>query len=159
MLFPLKPNHHTVFKNPPFTALQLRCGGYGIIPNIPFDTVAATDPTFLDLSQNAMNVSRLQCGFNKDVFNSLINKNNYSESTHSYSHDCTNFFVGLPTETDSTFQQDQTSNTPITYEIISSIDPDSDYTKEPNRPPPLLCFLNDIVISIHLQPNGMPPIN
>ena len=158
MLFPLKPNHHTVFKNPMFKALQLRCGGYGNVPSIPFDTISDTDPTFLELSQNAMNVNGLQCGFNKDVFNSLINADNYNDSTDTYSHDCTNFFVGLPTETDNTFQQGQHSNTPITYEISSIINPDSDYVQEPNRPPPLICFSNDIIISIHVQPNGMPPV-
>ena len=158
LLFPLKPNHHTVFKNPMFHSLQLRCGGYGNVPSIPFDTICATDPTFMELCQNAMNVNGLQTGFNKDVFNSLINDGNYNDSTDTYSHDCTNFFVGLPTETDNTFQQGQSSNTPITYEISSHIDADSDYVAEPNRPPPMMCFLNDIIISIHVQSNGMPPV-
>lgn len=158
LLFPLKPNHHTVFKNPWFQSLQLRCGGYGNVPTVPFDTICKTDPTFIEICQNAMNVNGLQCGFNKDVFNSLVNDGNYNDTIDTYSHDCTNFFVGLPTETDNTFQQGQSSNTPITYEISSYVSPESDYVKEANRPPPRICFLNDIIISIHVQSNGLPPV-
>ena len=63
-LFPLKATNHTVFKNPLFTNFQLRCGGYGAVPAIPFST-EGEDPTFIELCQNAMNVNGEQTGFNK----------------------------------------------------------------------------------------------
>ena len=155
LLFPLKPNHHTVFKNPLFSSFMMRCPGFGNVPTLPFDTLSSTDPTFIELCQNVLNVNGAQCGINKEVMYSLLNTDD--NPTGLYSHDCTNFFIGLPTETDNTFQQGQNSNTPITYEIVCDFDPESDYMQVADKPTPLICFLQDYVISIHVQPDGAPP--
>ena len=164
-LFPQTPNHHTVFKNPIFTNFQLRCGGYGVVPTIPFAT-DGTDPMFIELCQNAMNINGEQTGFNKEVIQSLTNTDNCNVSTGLISYDRTSFFIGLPTETDNTFQQGQTSNTPITYEIVCDIAAnvsDGVGGNEANNyinttTPPIMALLQDTVISIHVQPNGMPPV-
>ena len=155
LLFPTKTNYRTVYKNPLFSSFQLRCGGYGSIPSLPFDTLIQTDPTFIELCQNVLNVNGAQCGINKEVMYSLLNTD--EEPTGLYSHDCTNFFIGLPTETDNTFQQGQNSNTPITYEIVCDFHESSDYMGIVDKPTPIICFLTDIIISIHVEPNGMPP--
>ena len=161
-LFPLTPVHHTVFKNPIFKNFQLRCGGYGVVPTIPLAT-DGSDPMFIELCQNAMNINGKQKGFNKEVIQSLTNIDNCNITTGNISYDRTSFFIGLPTETDNTFQHGQTSNTPITYEIVcdiaTKVDPSAgsnNYFK--NKTPPFMELLQDTVISIHVQPNGMPPV-
>ena len=158
-LFPLKSSHHTVFKNPNFTNFQLRCGGYGVVPTIPFAT-DGSDPMFIELCQNAMNVNGEQTGFNKEVINSLTNDQKWDATDGLFSNDRTSFFIGLPTETDNTFQQGQTSNTPITYEIVCDLPTggDKSYYAANNKTPPIMALLQDTVISIHVQPNGMPPV-
>ena len=160
-LFPLESTHHTVFKNPKFTNFQLRCGGYGVVPTIPFAT-DGTDPMFIELCQNAMNVNGEQTGFNKEVVQSLMYVKTEDEDPvvprRHFSYDTTSFFIGLPTETDNTFQQGQTSNTPITYEIVCDLPDDSFYAAASPKPPPIMGLLQDTVISIHVQPNGMPPV-
>ena len=155
-LFPYKTSHHTVFKNPIFDSFQLRCGGYGAVPTIPFNT-KGTDPAFIEVCQNAMNVNADQTGFNKEVINSLCNTHDMLSASGLSSNDRTSFFIGLPTETDNCFQQGQTSNTPITYDIIGSIDSESTYGKS-NQTPPVMCTLNDIAMIISVQQNGMPPV-
>ena len=160
-LFPLDSTHHTVFKNPKFTNFQLRCGGYGVVPTIPFAT-DGTDPMFIELCQNAMNVNGEQTGFNKEVVQSLMYVKTEDEDPvvprRHFSYDTTSFFIGLPTETDNTFQQGQTSNTPITYEIVCDLPEDSFYAAASPKPPPIMGLLQDTVISIHVQPNGLPPV-
>ena len=155
-LFPYKPTHHTVFKNPLFKNFQLRCGRYGAIPSIPIKT-DGSDPAFVEVCQNAMNVNADQTGFNKEVINSLCNTKNLNVANGLSSNERTSFFIGLPTETDNTFQQGQTSNTPITYEIIGDIDQDSVYGIS-NSTPPIMCLLNDIAMVISVQAGGLPPI-
>lgn len=160
-LFPFKPNYHTVFKNPGFESFQLKCGGFGNIPGVAINTI--DDPLFLELCQNAININGGQVGFNKEVLDSLTHVGYADTDAHTaaleldtYPHDRTNFFIGLPTETDNTFQQGQHSNTPVTYEIASTI-PTNTYTSLASHPAPLLCYLQDYVISIHVLPNGQPP--
>ena len=155
-LFPHKQSHHTVFKNPLFNSFQLRCGGYGAVPTIPLAS-NGSDPAFIEVCQNAMNVNADQTGFNKEVVNSLCNTKNLNDCKGLMSNDRTSFFVGLPTETDNCYQQGQTSNTPITYEIIGEIAKDSTYGKE-NQTPPVMGCLNDIAMVISVQQGGMPPL-
>ena len=155
-LFPHKQSHHTVFKNPLFNSFQLRCGGYGAVPTIPIAS-NGTDPAFIEVCQNAMNVNADQTGFNKEIVNSLCNTKDLNDCKGLTSNDRTSFFVGLPTETDNCFQQGQTSNTPITYEIIGEISDKSTYGKE-NQTPPVMGCLNDIAMVIRVQPGGMPPL-
>ena len=155
-LFPYKTSHHTVFKNPIFESFQLRCGGYGAVPTIPIRT-DGKDPAFIEVCQNAMNVNADQTGFNKEVINSLCNTHDLNVANGLSSNDRTSFFIGLPTETDNCFQQGQTSNTPITYDVIGSINKDSTYGSS-NQTPPIMCTLNDIALVISVQSNGMPPV-
>ena len=79
-LFPQKQSHHTVFKNPLFNSFQLRCGGYGAVPSLPFNTTGS-DPAFIEICQNAMNVNSDQTGFNKEVVNSLCNVKDLEDNT------------------------------------------------------------------------------
>ena len=164
-LFPIKHTHHTYFKNPNFKSFQLNCGGYGNIPAKPFGT---TDeyPEFLEYCQNAMNVNGGQSGFNKEVVNSLThcdrdkttNKPKFGYSIGIYSNDKSSFFIGLPTETDNTYQQGLTSLSPINFEInVTQETGDNTYAKA-TQTPPLICLLFDSSISILVQPNGMPPL-
>ena len=111
-----------------------------------------------------MNVNGEQTGFNKEVIQSLtfVPNQNVDEGSNTprrhFSYDTTSFFIGLPTETDNTFQQGQTSNTPITYEIVCDLPDDSFYAVTSPKPPPIMGLLQDTVISIHVQPNGLPPV-
>ena len=86
----------------------------------------------------------------------MTNGFRWDERDELYSFECTSFFIGLPTETDNTFQQGQTTNTPITYEIVCDLP--NNYYAQNNSTPPLMGILQDTVISIHVQPNGMPPV-
>ena len=157
-LFPLKHTHKTVFKNPLFTSFQLSCGSYGNIPAKPFGT-DGDSPEFIEYCQNAMNMNSEQSGFNKEVIASLINTKRYHDNAGNYSNDATSFFVGLPTETDNTYQQGLTSLSPINFEInvAQKKDNDDDYANIVDGAP-LLCLLYDSSISILVQPNGMPPM-
>ena len=164
-LFPVKHTHHTYFKNPNFKSFQLNCGGYGNIPAKPFGT---TDeyPEFLEYCQNAMNMNGEQSGFNKEVVNSLTycnrdsttDKPKFGYSTGLGSNDKTSFFIGLPTETDNTYQQGLTSLSPINFEINVSQETGSLTYANAVETPPLICLLFDSSISILVQPNGMPPL-
>ena len=155
ILFPKKATHHNYFKNPGFKSFYLNCGGYGNLPSTPFATI--NDPCFIEYCQNAMNVNGETVGFNKEVTKSLINSKYYNIIGNK-SEDRSSFFIGLPTETDNTFQQGQTSNTPITYEInVTQEDNDDSYMKTVEVPP-IMCFLVDSTFSIQIQPNGMPPL-
>ena len=164
LLFPVKHTHHTYFKNPNFKSFQLNCGGYGNIPAKPFGT---TDeyPEFLEYCQNAMNMNGGQSGFNKEVVNSLThchrdlsNKPIFSYSKGNYSNDKSSFFIGLPTETDNTYQQGLTSLSPINFEINVTQDTGGKTYAEACQTPPLICLLFDSSISILVQPNGCPPL-
>ncbi|KAK8892644.1 hypothetical protein M9Y10_029883 [Tritrichomonas musculus] len=156
-LFPIKHTHHTYFKNPLFKSFQLNCGGYG---NLPAKSFGTTDeyPEFLEYCQNAMNKNGEQSGFNKEVVASLTNSDKFSQSIGNYSRDRTSFFIGLPTETDNTYQQGLTSLSPINFEIIVSQETGKDTYAENVKTPPLICLLFDSSISILVQPNGMPPL-
>ena len=158
-LFPLKHTHHTYFKNPQFTKFQLNCGGYGNIPSKPFSVNGVdAEPEFVEYCQNAMNMNCDQTGFSKDVVASLTNTKEYNEDVYGlYSNDKTSFFIGLPTETDNTFQQGLTSLSPINFEIIVSQNNTRAYRKDV-KTPPLICLLYDCSISIWVRPNGQPPL-
>ena len=143
----------------------MNCGGYGNIPAKPFGT---TDeyPEFLEYCQNAMNVNGGQSGFNKEVVNSLThcdrdkttNKPKFGYSIGIYSNDKSSFFIGLPTETDNTYQQGLTSLSPINFEINVTQETGSKTYANATQTPPLICLLFDSSISILVQPNGMPPL-
>ena len=156
-LFPLHNRHKTVFKNPLFDSFYINAGGYGNIPARPFGTNELY-PEFLEYCQNAMNMNGEQSGFNKEVVTSLTNKDSYVYSAGKFSNDRTSFFIGLPTETDNTYQQGLTSLSPINFEInVSQKTGEYTFANDVDTPP-LLCLLYDASISILVQPNGMPPL-
>ena len=156
-LFPLHNRHKTVFKNPLFDLFYISAGGYGNIPARAFGTNEKY-PEFLEYCQNAMNMNGEQSGFNKEVVASLTNKYAYNATLGNYTDDRTSFFIGLPTETDNTYQQGLTSLSPINFEInVSQKTGNNTFANEVDTPP-LLCLLYDSSISILVQPNGMPPL-
>ena len=120
---------------------------------------APTDeyPEFLEYCQNAMNMNGEQSGFNKEVVASLTN-DIFKKQSGVCSNDRTSFFIGLPTETDNTYQQGLTSLSPINFEINVTQETGKDSYAEKVETPPLLCLLFDSSISILVQPNGMPPL-
>jgi hypothetical protein len=88
---------------------------------------------------------------------SIVEEINTTRGLATYSSDKTDFFIGLPTETDNTFQQGQTSNTPINYEFAINQKSDNEY-KNQVTVPPVMCLLMDSTFSIQVQPNGQPPM-
>jgi hypothetical protein len=151
LLFPLKNNNRTVFKNPQFNTFQLTCATYGSIPSSAFGTV--NEPRLVEMCSNAVNLNTDVNGLSKVVLKSLISTTDYDEGNQSF--DRTSFFIGLPTETDNTFQQGQTSDTPINYELSITQDSGNHY-KENVESPPLMCLLLDAVFSIQVQEYGAP---
>ena len=104
-----------------------------------------------------MNMNGEQTGFNKEVVASLTNDEVYNVRRGIYSNDCSSFFIGLPTETDNTYQQGLSSLSPINFEINVSQGDNNEFAKDVHAAP-LLCLLYDASISILVQPNGMPPL-
>ena len=155
MLFPWKTTHKTIYHNPNFTGFQLQCGGYGSIPSVSMATT--TDPLFVTLCQNAMNLNGSVSGLNKEVIRSLNTKNSETATIGVKSDEETSFFLGLPTETDNCFQQGMTSNTPITFEVHVKQNSDNKYMTSVEATP-IMCFLVDSTFSVQVQPNGAPPL-
>jgi hypothetical protein len=156
LLFPEKVNQRTIYHNPKFRSFQLTCATYGAIPNVAFGTVR--EPRFIEMCSNAVNLNTDTFGMSDDVINSLVQVNFGDEISRidgTKSDDRTHFFIGLPTETDGTFQQGQTSDTPINYELSVIMDENNVYRKEVTAPP-LMCLLMDAAFSIQVQPYGNP---
>ena len=159
VLFPKDNHHHTCYDNPLFENLSLKMGGYGSVPEIP---ISSTGPEFYELVSNAFNTNNDLTGFNKDVAKSLVNVG--VSSTGSYSYDCSNFILAFPTSIDNTFQQGQTSNTPITYQLkvqVSATDAAGTTNPYQNNANcnPIMGFLKDSVLAIQLRPSGPPIIS
>lgn len=156
VLFPLKQNCRTCYKNPQLTGYQIQCGGYGSLPSIMHGTNDNDAALTMEELQNALNVNCDTVGLNKDVARSMIN-GGIDFSTGYNSQDCTNFLIGFATETDNTFQQGQTSNTPITYTFSYNQDSKSHYATNVEVPP-IVGVLVDSTFSIQIRPDGAPPI-
>jgi hypothetical protein len=156
LLFPLKVHHRSVFKNPVFQSFQLSCAGYGHIPSIAYGTYQ--EPRLIEMCANAVNLNNDTTGMNREVLNSFTLSTDVSRLDTNTSLDCTHFFIGLPTETDNTFQQGQTSNTPINYELtVTNTTGDNSYMNHVNAPP-LFCLLMDATFNIMVNPSGQPPV-
>lgn len=104
-----------------------------------------------------MNMNGETTGFNKEVIASLNNDKEFDENVGNYSNDRSSFFIGIPTETDGTYQQGLTSIAPINFEMICTQEDDNKFRKEVDTPP-LLGLLSDVSISILVRANGMPPL-
>lgn len=154
ILFPLKPNYRSVYKNPGFSTMQLQCGGYGNIPDVAYGTV--NEPRLIESVQNALNVNSDLVCLNKDVLRSLTG-NGKGQSVGVKSNDETSFLVAFPVETDNTFQQGQTSNTPITYTLTVNQSTENYYPANATTVPIFGCLI-DSTFSIQIRPDGQPPI-
>jgi hypothetical protein len=132
----------------------LNCSGYGQIPAVAYGTV--DEPRLLEMCSNAVNLNSDTFGLNTEVLNSLIHSTSISVFNGYRSLNCSSFFIGIPTETDNTFQQGQTSNTPINYELTIHQDTTSSYAIDVQSPP-IMCLLCDAVFSITVKPNSQPP--
>jgi hypothetical protein len=152
LLFPLRNINRSVYKNPLFNTFQLTCASYGSIPSSAFGT--KDEPRFIEMCSNAVNLNTDSVGMSKAVLKSLLD-NGSEAGLARYSYDTTNFFIGLPTETDNTFQQGQTSDTPINYELSVTMNADN-YYRQNCVSPPLMCLLLDSVLSIQVNPYGSP---
>ena len=167
LMFPKTPDHKTVFENPLFNNVSFKMGGYGLITDEAF---ATPSPMFYALAQNSMNTNNDIIGFNDDIMRSLTANREllYDASKGAYtdlgfkSCDTTHFFMGFPTETDNTFQQGQTSNSPITYHFRGSLEPGNYYLKSQAdggcTAGAVIGLLKDSVFAIQVRGDGSPPI-
>jgi hypothetical protein len=143
--------------NPLITDWSLKMGGYGQVPDVATNTWT---PKFYELCANALNMNNDSQSFNKEVERSLTYHDTAGNValTGVYSRDITNFFIGIPTETDYTFQQGQTSNSAITYYFKGKGPTNTSfYTKMSSNP--LMGFLKDSVLAIQFREGGTPIIS
>jgi hypothetical protein len=74
------------------------------------------------------------------------------------SNDISNFFMGIPVETDHTFQQGQTINSSITYYFQGSQPQDAPYFNTMTASS-IMSFLKDSVLAIQLREGSTPIIS
>ena len=160
LLFPINARCRSCYYNPLFSSLQIQCGGYGNIPDIACGTF--DEPRMHESLQNALNLNNdtvclskeVVCSIDTDIDGTLTSSNRQGFK----SNDTSNFLIGFPTETDGTFQQGQTSNTPITYSLMVSYDDDDNWYKKINPSVPVFGILVDSTFSIQVRDQGAPPI-
>ncbi|MBO5712562.1 MAG: hypothetical protein J6R47_06950, partial [Acholeplasmatales bacterium] len=156
LLFPQKQCYRTVYKNPRLNSLQLQCGGYGSIPALAHGSYQSDSSQTIEELQNALNLNGDLVGLNRDVIRSLVSEETQF-TTGLESDNATDFLLGFATETDNTFQQGQTSNTPITYTLAYSQSASDPYCKNVEVSP-IIGILTDSTFSIQIRPDGSPPI-
>jgi hypothetical protein len=131
-------------------------GGYGQVPDIGTTTYS---PRFYELCSNSLNMNNDSQGFNAEVMKSIVLPPVLElTTTGNKSNDITNFFMGIPVETDHTFQQGQTSNSAITYYLQGSQPTSSPYINDMTASP-LMCFLKDSVLAIQLREGSTPIVS
>ena len=76
------------------------------------------------------------------------------QNTGVVSNDTTHFFMGFPTETDFTFQQGMTSNSPISFKLtVKNTEQTVGFNEKPS-----IGFLSHCCFSIQVSPNGPPAV-
>jgi len=122
---------YTCHVNPIFDTWQIKMGGYGSFPDIAVSSYGAQ---FYEIMCNAYNVNTDVACFNDDVMKSLttiapgVGKSVTIPDSIGYkSNDITNFIMAIPCSTDGTYQQGQTSATPITYQFRGGLSASSPY--------------------------------
>jgi hypothetical protein len=156
LLFPLNGRYRTCYKNPGFSQFYITCGGFGQYPDIPYGTLQ--EPRLIEMIQNAINLNSNSVGINEEVLNSLTALDGKQLPSNGWvSRDKTDFFIGIPFETDGTFQQGMTSATPINFELHVTQPDSGEYYAKVDRPP-LICLLQDATISIQVMPDGSPSL-
>ena len=124
------------------------------MPDVQYSSYSAA---FYEMAANAFNMNNDLTGFNHDVMKSLTNDENVQ--TGHDSNDISNFVMAFPVSTDFTWQQGQTSNTPITYQLRAnfSAGKGSPYAGATTCIP-MMGFLKDSVLAIQLRPAGPPVV-
>ena len=152
-------NANTCHVNPLFKDWSLKMGGYGSFPDISVSTYGAQ---FYEFMCNAYNVNTDVSCFNDDVMKSLTAVSVDSTdtpilppSTGYKSNDITNFILAIPCSTDGTYQQGQTSATPITYQFQGTLTTNSVYQSAIQVE---MCFLRDSVFAIQCRPGQTPVV-
>lgn len=157
-LFPQRPNHKTCYYNPLFEDVRLYMGGYGTMPD---QSMTSFGMMAYEMVQNALNLNTDTFGINEGVMRSQIVMHDakMKAQTQGYTaNDISNYILAFPTSTDNTFQQGQTSSSPITYELKGTINSNSLIHKDENAQcVPMIGFLKDSVLAIQIRPTG-PPI-
>ena len=160
LLFPLNSHYRSCYYNPLFSSLQIQCGGYGNIPDIACGTY--NEPRVHESLQNALNLNNDTVCLSNEVVHSIDSRKDASLTGDTRlglkSNDTSNFLIGFATETDGTFQQGQTSNTPITYTLNVGYKDDSNWYKSANPSVPILGILVDSTFSIQVRGDGAPPL-
>jgi hypothetical protein len=154
MLFRKQFEYKTIYENPQFKSFILKMGAFQTVPQTP---IRSTGPILFELIQNALNLNNDVTGLNTDVVKSLICLDSPTNTTGLYSNDVTNFFIALPTSLDNTFQQGQTSNSPVTYNFKYQYSGESPFIGVSNSQV-LMGFLKDSVLTIQINPRGDPPL-
>ena len=157
MLFPVATGRRTCYPNPLFDSFRLTMGGYGSCPDMPISSYGSAN---YEMLQNALNLNSDIAGVNEDVMRSAILDASQEWDAVSKGfkpNDISNFVLAIPTSTDNTFQQGQTSAAPITYQFKGTLNAKSAYLKSGVNCVPLMGFLKDSIIAIQLRPDG-PPI-
>lgn len=144
-----KQNYSCNYDNPMWKDVQLTMGAYG---KMPMEAAATNEDIIKDLCANALNTNNDIAGFNLAVSRSFSATE--IQATGYRSNDTTNFFLGFPTETDFTFQQGQTSNSPINYKlVVQNTDKTGQFLEKPE-----FGVLNHRCLSVQLRDNGPPVI-
>lgn len=156
-LFPLQSNHRTCYYNPLLDEVRLYMGGYGTMPD---QSMTSYGMTAYEMAQNALNMNNDMFGLNEGAMRSQIVSQELKVESQllGYSaNDISNYVLAFPTSTDNTFQQGQTSSSPITYELKGTLNKNTMFIKDKSQCVPLMGFLKDSVFAIQIRPSG-PPI-
>jgi hypothetical protein len=159
MLFQKDVEYKTVYENPRLSGFQLLMGGFGSVPQQEMSSIG---PVLYEMVANALNFNNDMTGLNRDVMRSLTSLEDTRSTNVLYgigveSNDVTNFLIAIPTSLDFTYQQGQTSATPITYSANIKFTEETGWTAASLNSIPLMGFLKDSVLAIQVNPNG-PPI-
>ena len=157
-LFPLKSNYRTCYYNPLMDTVRLYMGGYGTMPD---QSMSSYGMVAYEMTQNALNMNNDVTGLNEGVMRSQIVAStiNMSDQMLGYSaNDISNYILAFPSSVDNTFQQGQTSSSPITYELKGTLNTHTMFKGgNDSQCTVMMGFLKDSVLAIQIRPTG-PPI-
>ena len=159
MLFPQTPEYRTCYQNPLFDDFRLTMGGYGSMPDIGISSYGMVN---YEMLTNALNANNDLTGLSEDVMVSATQDNSIQWDAALKGlkpKDITNFALAFPVSVDNSFQQGQTSSSPITYQFKAKANSSSFIKNSNTNCVPLMGFLKDSVFAIQLRPSGPPYIN
>ena len=159
MLFPQTPDYRTCYQNPLLDDFRLTMGGYGSMPDIGISSYGMVN---YEMLTNALNANNDLTGLAEDVLISTTQDKNikWDAALKGYKpKDLTNFVLAFPVSVDNSFQQGQTSSSPITYQFKAAVNANSFLKDSDTNCVPLMGFLKDSVFAIQIRPSGPPYIN